>query len=46
MPWVQGKKKAVTGKAEIVKEKNTTTLTLITCRHNTNRQIVVIFKQA
>ena len=34
-----------TGKAEIVKEKNTTTLTLITCRHNTNRQIVVIFKQ-
>lgn len=33
------------GKAEIVKEKNTTTLTLITCRHNTNRQIVVIFKQ-
>lgn len=34
-----------TGKAEIVKEKNTTTLTLITCRHNTNRQIVVVFKQ-
>ena len=34
-----------TGKAKIVKEKNTTTLTLITCRHNTNRQIVVIFKQ-
>ena len=34
-----------TGKAEIVKERNTTTLTLITCRHNTNRQIVVIFKQ-
>ena len=34
-----------TGKAEIVKEKNITTLTLITCRHNTNRQIVVIFKQ-
>lgn len=34
-----------TGKAEIVKEKNTTTLTLITCRHKTNRQIVVIFKQ-
>ena len=31
-----------TGTAEIVKEKNTTTLTLITCRHNTNRQIVVI----
>lgn len=34
-----------TGKAQIVKEKNTTTLTLITCRHNTNRQIVVIFQQ-
>ena len=34
-----------TGKAEIVKEKNITTLTLITCRHNTNRQIVVIFKR-
>ncbi|MBO5476114.1 MAG: sortase [Bacilli bacterium] len=34
-----------TGKAEIVKERNTTTLTLITCRHNTNRQIVVILKQ-
>lgn len=34
-----------TGKAEIIKERNTTTLTLITCRHNTNRQIVVIFKQ-
>ncbi|MBQ3475158.1 MAG: sortase [Bacilli bacterium] len=34
-----------TGTAEIVKERNTTTLTLITCRHNTNRQIVVILKQ-
>ncbi len=33
-----------TGKAEIIKEKNTTTLTLITCRHGTNNQIVIIFK--
>ena len=31
-----------TGKAEIIKNKNTTTLTLITCRHNTNKQIVII----
>ena len=31
-----------TGTAEIIKNKNTTTLTLITCRHNTNKQIVVI----
>jgi len=31
-----------TGKAEIVKKKNTTTITLITCRHGTNKQIVVI----
>ena len=31
-----------TGKAEIVKEKNTSTLTLITCRHNTNKQIIII----
>ena len=34
-----------TGYAEISKEKNTTTLTLITCRHNTNKQIVIIAKQ-
>lgn len=33
-----------TGKAEIIKDKDTTTLTLITCRHATNKQIVVIFK--
>ncbi len=33
------------GYAEISKEKNTTTLTLITCRHNTNKQIVIIAKQ-
>lgn|SRR5574344_1036542 len=31
-----------TGTAEIIKNKNTTTLTLITCRHNTNKQIIVI----
>ena len=31
-----------TGTAEIIKNKNTTTLTLITCRHNTNKQIVII----
>ena len=31
-----------TGKAEIIKNKNTTTLTLITCRHNTNKQIAII----
>ena len=31
-----------TGNAEIIKNKNTTTLTLITCRHNTNKQIVII----
>ena len=34
-----------TGYAEISKEKNTTTLTLITCRHNTSKQIVIIAKQ-
>jgi len=33
------------GYAEISKDKNTTTLTLITCRHNTNKQIVIIAKQ-
>ena len=32
------------GKAEIIKPKNTSTLTLITCKHNTNNQIVVILK--
>ena len=31
-----------TGTAEIIRNKNTTTLTLITCRHNTNKQIVII----
>ena len=31
-----------TGKAEIIKNKNTTTITLITCRHRTSKQIVVI----
>ena len=31
-----------TGKANIKKDKNTSTLTLITCRHNTNKQIVLI----
>ena len=31
-----------TGTAEIIKNKNTTTLTLITCKHNTNKQIVII----
>ena len=31
-----------TGKAQIFRNKNTNTLTLVTCRHNTNRQIVVI----
>ncbi len=31
-----------TGTAEIIREKNKSTLTLVTCRHNTNRQIVVI----
>ena len=31
-----------TGKAQIIRNKNASTLTLVTCRHNTNRQIVVI----
>lgn len=31
-----------TGQAEIIKNKNTTTITLITCRHGTSKQIVVI----
>ncbi len=31
-----------TGTAEIIREKNKSTLTLITCRHNTQKQIVVI----
>lgn len=31
-----------TGKAEIIRDKNKSTLTLITCRHNTKKQIVVI----
>ena len=30
------------GKAQIIRNKNASTLTLVTCRHNTNRQIVVI----
>ncbi len=31
-----------TGVAEIIKNQNATTLTLITCKHNTNKQIVII----
>ena len=31
-----------TGIAEIIKNQNATTLTLITCKHNTNKQIVII----
>ena len=31
-----------TGKANIKRDNNTSTLTLITCRHNTNKQIVLI----
>lgn len=31
-----------TGKAQIIRNKNVSTLTLVTCRHNTNRQIIVI----
>lgn len=31
-----------TGKAEIVRNKDINTLTLITCRHGTNKQIVII----
>jgi len=31
-----------TGTAEIIKNKNKNTLTLITCKHNTNNQIVII----
>ncbi len=31
-----------TGKAKIIRNQNTNTLTLITCRHNTNNQIVMI----
>ncbi len=31
-----------TGKAEIIRDKNKSTLTLITCRHNTKKQIVII----
>lgn len=31
-----------TGKAEIIRNKNKTTLTLISCRHGTNYQIIVI----
>ena len=31
-----------TGTAKIVRNKDTSTLTLVTCRHNTNRQIIVI----
>jgi sortase A len=33
-----------TGKAVISKNKDKTTLTLITCKHNTNKQIVFIFE--
>ena len=31
-----------TGIAEIIRNKNKSTLTLITCKHNTNKQIIVI----
>lgn len=31
-----------TGKANIIRNKNTSTLTLVTCRHNTNKQIIII----
>jgi LPXTG-site transpeptidase (sortase) family protein len=31
-----------TGKAQIIRNKNVSTLTLVTCRHNTNKQIIVI----
>ena len=31
-----------TGTAEIIRDKNKSTLTLITCKHNTNKQIIVI----
>ena len=31
-----------TGKAKIKRDNNTSTLTLVTCRHNTNKQIVLI----
>ena len=34
-----------TGTAEIIRNKNKSTLTLITCRHNTNKQIIVICEQ-
>lgn len=33
-----------TGKAEIIRNKNKKALTLITCRHGTNKQIVIIFE--
>ena len=35
-----------TGKAQIFRNKNTNTLTLVTCRHNTNKQIIVICELA
>ena len=31
-----------TGKAKIKRDNNTSTLTLVTCRHNTNKQIILI----
>ena len=31
-----------TGKAQIFRNKNTSTLTLVTCRHNTEKQIIII----
>ena len=30
------------GKAQIIRNKNVSTLTLVTCRHNTNKQMIVI----
>jgi len=31
-----------TGQAQIIRNENTSTITLVTCRHNTNKQIIVI----
>ena len=33
-----------TGKINIKRDRNTSTLTLITCRHNTDKQIVIILE--
>ena len=34
-----------TGKAKIIRDSRKSTLTLITCKHNTNKQVVFIFEQ-